>query len=254
MTENTETEVLEQTSLEGATSENQEPEMELEQPSETETEASYEETNESEPPKDNAAWAAMRVENKRLKEQLSQQPQVDEEYLQEARNFANATGGYYQPQAFDESSDLEQVSRAINQANQVALEASSRTRQLEIQLEEERMFNQFPHFKEDKLAQQLIAEKKLVSKTLGRERSYTEIAREVDKLIRRDREQVEAQVRESERQSTAQKMAATTQTPSYTSTGIGDDRESLRMRARRGDVKAQAELMKPHLEGIDFNF
>lgn len=231
------------------------PESET-QPSETETEANeaqaLEETNEEQAPKENAAWARLRVENKQLKEKVAQQD-VSDDYLQELNQMAGASPYAYQEQQITPETDLTQVSTSLNQAQKMALEASQRVRNLEIQLEEQEMFAQYPHAKEDKLFQQLVAEKKLVSRFMGKERRYSDIAREVDAIIRKDRDQAAEQARQSEKQMQVEKMAATTQTPSYSSNGnTGDDRETLRMRARRGDQSAQVELTKRLLGDISF--
>lgn len=226
------------------------PESET-QPSETETEAletveESEEPNEEQAPKANAAWAAMRLENKRLKERAAQ-PQVDDQYLQELNQMTGAAP-QYQDQQITEETDLSQVSQSLNQAQRTAYDASQRVRQLELTLEEQEMFNSFPHAKEDKLFQQLVAEKKLVSRVMGREKRYVDIAREVDSLIRKDRDQAAEVARQTEKQLNIERQAATTQTPSYSSAGnSGNDTDDLRLRARRGDRTAQEELAKRKL-------
>lgn len=242
---------VEQTTQESPTLEAEETQLEdQQQPVEAETtaedqETDTEETNDEQPPKENAAWAKMRVENKQLKQQVQQQPQIDEGYLQDLQGFTNQANTYHQDLQFSENTGIDEVTQAINAANRAAKESSARVRQLEIQLEEQEMFNSFPHFKQDKLAQQLIAEKKLAASFTGRERRYVDIAREVDSLLRKNREQVEAETRETEQKKFVQKQAATTQTQG-TTTGGGQqtDLEDLRMRARRGDRHAQEEILK----------
>lgn len=236
-------------SVEQTVQENPTPEIEeTQQPVETETTAEdqeqsgFEETNDEQPPKENAAWAKMRAENKKLKEQVSQQP-IDEGYLQDLNQF-NSADPYHQDYQFSEDTGLDEVTRAINEANKVAKESSSRVRHLELQLEEQEMFTHFPHFKGDKLAQQLIAEKKLASSFTGRNRKYVDIAREVDSLLRKNREEVEAQTRETEQQRYAQKQAGIMQTQGTTSGNAQTDLDDLRMRARRGDRHAQEEILK----------
>lgn len=240
---------VEQTNLDNPESE--------QQPTETETVAQDqvtegEETNEEQAPKDNAAWAKMRVENKRLKEQVSQVA-PDDGYLQELNQMAGAAPYQYQEQQITENTDISQVSQSLNQAQRIALEASQRVRQLEISLEEQEMFNSYPHAREDKLFQQLVAEKKLVSRFMGKEKRYVDIAREVDGLIRRDRDMAAEQARQSEKQIQVEKAAATTQTPSYTTAGNNsDDMEDLRSRSRRGDRGAMEERLKRKLGDISF--
>jgi len=84
---------------EEATSEVEQPEKEAQQDSvETETtdqKTPTDESNEEAAPKENAAWASMRAENKRLKEAVAQS-QVDADYLKELEGLTGKQE--YEPQ------------------------------------------------------------------------------------------------------------------------------------------------------------
>lgn len=261
--QNRENEVLEETSqadpgaevVEEDPGQGQEPEQ---QPSETETDAEVDKTEESnevessqdEPPKDNAAWAKLRTENKQLK-QAMEQAGVDAEYLEMLRQ-AN------QPQQVDYSRQLaDDPDYQDNTYAQMSARALQEVQQLKNQLEFEQdktAREKFSEYFADPEFEALVAEKKLTARVLGKQRSTSEIAQEVARLFDRRIQVGQAQGQQAAQVRQANKAQVSAQPATTTGpTGGIDQMEQLRDRARRGDIKAQEQLVKETLLA-DLNF
>jgi len=242
----------EEEKVEAPTEDNPEPESakeEADQPQPEEQESPEAETGknaEGDKPKDNAAWAAMRKENKRLKEELEG---IDPEYLERLR-------GATSPQEFQsqespdltEDADYSEVTKRVNWAQDQATRARQENAQLRAQLElqqDRQAEESYPELKTDKQFQQIVAEKKLAARVLGHGRTTTEIAREVKNLLSRRDEQVAAQTAESTKQQMNERQAATAEARGQTSGGVSTStNEELRQRVRKGDMEAQNEVAK----------
>lgn len=207
-----------------------------------------------EAPKDNAAWAKMRTENKRLRETLNT---VDPSYLASLHS-AVAPQDFSQQQVTQVNGDADytQVIAGVNTAAQTAAQAKqelSRLRQqLELQQDREAE-REYPALKTDKGFQQLVAEKKLAARVLGHDRTTLEIAEEVDRLLTRREEQTIAKVTADTKEQILQRQAISSEPKGQTSGGRSTvSNEELRMRVRRGDAQAQQEVAKNLIANLDF--
>lgn len=209
---------------------------------------------ESEVPKDNAAWAAMRTENKRLKEAVST---IDPTYLESLRS---ATG--YQPQMPQQvpqvTGDAEygQVTSGVNWAASQAARANQQVQKLQQQLElqqDREAERAFPELKSDKVFQQIVAEKKLAARVLGHDRTTYEIADEVRSLLGRREEQVVAKTAQETTKQILQRQVISSEPRGQTTSGqSSQSSEDLRMRVRRGDSGAQTEVAKGIIADLEF--
>ena len=237
------------------------PEAEVEQPGQVEAEAQTVETettqiNEAEEaPKANAAWAAMRTENKQLR-QLAEAVTQDQEYFQRLHDANRYIPQPRQPMQVTEDAEYPQTVQAINQANQIATQAQQELYQLRQQLRErddreaERMY---PELKTDVLFQQLVAEKKLTSEVLGRPRQTIEIAEEVRKILGKRELEISAKVEQETKQKVIEKQIATAEARTTTTSGApSTDDEELRFKVRKGDRNAQIERAKRLIADLDF--
>lgn len=233
-------------------SESTEEVVDQQQPDEQSTEK--ETVNEVDVPKDNAAWAAMRAENKRLKEAVAD---VDPEYLNMLRG-AVGPQEYQQPQytPVQDDADYTEVTSRLNWTQQQALQANHQIAKLQNQLElqQDRMAEEaYPELKTDKVFQQLVAEKKLAARVLGKDVTTSEIARGVKKLLDRREEQVAVQAAQSAKQEVIEKQAATAEARGQSSAGKpAEDDESLRIRVRKGDSDAQTQVAKGLIADLEF--
>lgn len=231
--------------------------QEADQPQEETQESPESETGKNEvednPPKDNAAWAALRVENKRLKEAIST---VDPEYLEKLRG-ANAQQDY-NPQYQELNDDVEysQVTKAVNSAQAEAIRANQRIAKLQAQLElqQDRQAEEaFPELKSDKVFQQIVAEKKLAARVLGHDRTTLEIAREVHNLLKRKEEQVVAQTTQTVKQQQVESRQAIADARGVTTNGrssVAD--EEMRVRLRKGDTQALEDTARRIIGNLEF--
>jgi hypothetical protein len=251
----TETQV-EQPTQEGATSQSDEQVVDQPQSQEQLSPESETGTNEvSEVPKDNAAWAAMRTENKRLKEAVSQ---VDPVYFESLRSATGPQAQYQPPQIQEVSGDAEynQVIQGVNTANSQAARAMQELARLRTQyeLQQDREAERaFPALKTDKAFQQIVSEKKLAARVLGHDRTTIEIAEEVERLFSRRDEQVAAKTVESTRKNDAQRQVISSEPRGQSTSGkqvAGSD--ELRSRVRRGDMGAQTEVAKNLIADLEF--
>lgn len=249
-------EVVEQT-----TQANPEAEAEVQEPGQVEEEAQTVETettqnNEAEePPKENAAWAKMRVENKQLK-QIAEAVTHDSEYfkkLQEANQYQP-----YVPdiQPITEEADYGQTINAVNQAQRIAQQANyqlAQMRQEILKQQEREAYQRFPELKTDQVFNQLVAERKLVATQLGQPMTTVEAAEMVKGDLERYAKQYSAKAEEQTKQRMAEKKIAIAEPKSTTTAGASSTADDeLSYRARRGDRTAQVEKAKRLLEGLDF--
>lgn len=234
-------------------SESTEEVVDQQQPTEQSTEPETVNEVDDRPPKDNAAWAAMRAENKRLKEAVET---VDPEYLEKLRG-AVAPQEPYAPQfnPVTDDADYSEVTQRLNWTQQQALNAQQQLARMQQQLElqQDRQAEEaFPELKSDKEFQQLVAEKKLAARVLGREATTLEIARSVKKLLSRREEQVAVQTAQDTKQRIIEKQAAIAEGKGQSITNLSQDDESLRMRVRQGDQSAQEEVAKRLIADLEF--
>lgn len=233
-------------------SESPEEVVDQQQPDEQSTET--ETVNEVDVPKDNAAWAALRVENKRLKEVVAE---VDPEYLNMLRGAVRPQE-YNQPEfnPVSDDTDYSEVTNRLNWTQQQAVQANQQISRLQNQLEtqQDRMAEEaYPELKTDKEFQQIVAEKKLAARVLGRDVTTMEIARDVKKLLSRRDEQISVQAAQDARREVAEKQVATAEARGQSSAGKPmEDDESLRMRVRKGDSDAQTQVAKGLIADLEF--
>lgn len=221
-------------------------------------------TNEvEEAPKENTAWAAQRVELKRLKEENERMQRaldesgVDADYL---RSLEEVTQGQqYQPniQQVTPDSEVDQIYGAVNSASREAAQARLELQQLRNQMreQEDRLAEaEYPELKTDPAFQQLVAEKRLASEVVGKPRPTREIAREVKKLLSRRDEQVAEQARVETENRTLARQQATTEAKTETTGGSSSTTdEELRFRMRKGDRAASEQVIKDKLlADLDF--
>lgn len=229
------------------------------QPSEAETDADQSETNEVEDtPKDNAAWAKMRVENKQLKQALEQSG-VDAEYLDQLRQASQPVSADYSQATtqVDDSAEYGQVTQAVNTAQSLSAQAMAEIRELKNQLENQQDMaarQKYPDLFKNPEFEAIVAEKKLVARMLGKNRTTTEIADEASRLFSKSIEKAQAQATEQAEVRQTQKTQAVAQPQTTTSagTGTGDSKDELRMRVRRGDRDAQEAVAKNLIADLDF--
>lgn len=230
------------------------------QPQESpETETGKNEVGEA--PKDNAAWAAKRVENKKLKEENERLKEAldstDPKYLESLRG-AVGPQEYPQEQIPQVSGDADytQVTQGVNYANAQALRARQETAQLRNQLElqqDREAERAYPQLKTDKVFQQIVAEKKLAARVLGHDRTTIEIAEEVERLLNKHEEQVVAKASEETKAQILERQAISSEPKGQTTGGQSStSNEDLRMRVRKGDQKAQEEVAKNIIADLEF--
>jgi hypothetical protein len=260
MADNEENTVAEQTAQDKPMSE--EPQIESDQTQEevqepVETETTVEPNDSPEVPKDNAAWAAMRVENKKLKQALEQSG-ADAEYLDRLKQ-ATSLQPYVsrQPQQVTENDELPKVTGAINTTQQQVFQTHQELINLKNQIresEDREAEMLYPDLKTDKAFNQLVSEKRLASEVLGKHRRTAEICAEVSKLLSRRDDQVKAQTRQDTEKQLLEKQRATAEIKSTSSDGRSTaDDEEQRMKIRRGDMEATQDMVKKKLmTGMDF--
>lgn len=207
-----------------------------------------------ETPKDNAAWAAMRAENKRLKEALDT---VDPAYLERLRG-AVTPQEYIAPQVpqVSEDADYSQVTRQVNWTQDQAIRANQQVAKLQqqIELQQDREAERaYPELKTDKVFQQIVAEKKLAARVLGHDRTTLEIADEVARLLNRRDEQVAVKTAEKTKAQILERQAISSEPRGQTSGGrSAATDEDTRMRVRRGDQQAVNEVAKNLIADLEF--
>ena len=260
MADKMETPETEQTVQDNPMSE--EPQTESEETQEAvqelvETETTEEINDSPKAPKDNAAWAAMRVENKKLKKALEQSG-VDAEYLERLEQATTTQPSYsQQPQQVTEDDELPIVTGAINQTQQRVFQTHRELVNLRNQIresEDREAEMLYPDLKTDKVFQQLVSEKRLASEVLGKHRRTAEICAEVSKILSRRDDQVKAQTRQETEQQLLEKQRATAEVRSTSTEGQSSSNdEELRRRVRKGDQEAATEVVKKKLlVGMDF--
>lgn len=226
------------------------PEVQTQETLESETS-----TNEvSEAPKDNKAWAAMRAENKRLKDAVSN---VDPKYLENLHSAVSHQPDFTQnvPQVQGDA-EYGQVTQGVNWAAQQSAIANQKINKLQnqIELQQDREAERaFPELKSNKVFQQIVAEKKLVARTLGIDRTTYEIAQEVEDLLGKHEEQVVVKATQDATNKVLQRQAISSE-PRGTSSGgrSAITNDDLRMKVRKGDSQAQTEVAKSIIADLEF--
>lgn len=262
MDQDTETQVVQPTQ-EGATSESLDQEVDqLQDQTQVSPESETGTNEESEVPKENAAWAAQRVKNKQLAEENERLKQVvssvDPTYLESLRNATGPQQQYTPQQIPQVSGDAEygQVTQGVNWAASQAAVANQKINKLQQQLElqqDREAERAFPELKTDKVFQQIVAEKKLAARVLGHDRTTFDIADEVRTLLGRREEQVVAKATQETKQRELQRQVISSEPKGQSSGGrsaVTDD--DLRMRVRRGDSQAQTEVAKSIIADLEF--
>jgi hypothetical protein len=233
------------------------PEEAVDQPQPEEQENPETDTGKNEGsdvPKDNAAWAKMRTENKRLKQTLDE---VDPEYLERLRG-ATTSHSYPAQNVPDvtEETDYSQLTQSLNWTQRQAAQANQKLAELQNRLEEQQdreAEDAYPRLKTDKSFQQIVAEKKLAARVLGHNRTTKEIASEVERLLGQREQQAAVQSAEETEQRLAQKQAAIADARGTTSGGKTTvEDESLRVRVRKGDQEAASEVAKGLIADLEF--
>ncbi len=236
-------------------SESQEPVVDQPQTQKQESPETETGKNEvGEAPKDNAAWAKMRTENKRLKEALDS---TDPKYLESLRG---AVGPQEYPQQtvpqVTQDADYTEVTRGVNFANAQAVQARRETAQLRNQLElqqDREAERAYPELKTDKVFQQIVAEKKLAARVLGHDRTTIEIAEEVSRLLGKREEQVVAKTAEETKEQILQRDVISKEPKGQTTSGRSPtDKEELKRRVHKGDAEAETEVAKDIIADLEF--
>lgn len=260
MDQDTETQVVQPTQ-EGATSESQDQAVDQLQDQTQNSESETGLNEGSDIPKENAAWAAQRVKNKQLAEENQRLKQVvesvDPAYLESLRNATRyqSTQPQQVPQVTGDA-EYGQVTNGVNWAASQAAIANQNInnlqRQLELQQDREAE-RAFPELKNDKVFQQIVAEKKLSARVLGHDRTTYEIAEEVRNLLGRREEQVAVKAAQDKEQQILQRQVISSEPKGQTSGGKSSvSNDELRMRVRRGDTQAQTEVAKGIIADLEF--
>lgn len=250
-----ETTVAEAPASSDPTPESQEPVTDQSQTQKPESPESDTGKNEvGEVPKDNAAWAAMRAENKRLKDAVSS---VDPAYLESLRGATSPQT--YTPQPVPQvtgDADYTQVTQSVNYANSQAARANQELSRLrnQMELQQDREAERaYPQLKTDKVFQQIVSEKKLTARVLGHDRTTLEIADEVDRLFNKRDEQVVAQTAETTKKQMLERQVISSEPRGTTSGGESSTKsEERRMKVRKGDMDAQTEVAKDLIANLEF--
>jgi hypothetical protein len=227
--------------------ENQEPES-AQSAEDTDTQL----TNNDDVPDKNAAWAAMRAENKRLKDALEESG-VDEQYLADLRGLSRHTPDY-QPTQVTPDDDYDKVTGTINQTNQVAASAYREVNQLKNtlrEMEDRQAEMEYPELRTDPHFQQMVAERRLAMEIAGKRVATADIAKSVKRQLDLYREQISAQTREQVKQRQTEKQQAIAQPQTQSTQGKSSmTDEELRMRVRRGDEAAEIEMARRITQGM----
>lgn len=222
-------------------SEPQEVEQPQEDPESAPQAEDTDETLTNEVPDKNAAWAAMRAENAKLKRAL-EDTGVDPQYLEDLRQVTQHSPEY-QPSQITPDDDYDKVTGAVNQTSQVAssaLREASMAKKMMREMEDRMAEMEYPELRTDPGFQQLVAERRLALEITGKRQPTVEIARSIKKQLDRYREQVVAQTTQQQQERQTAKQQATAQPQTQTSSGrsaMTDD--ELRHRFRKGDESAQ---------------
>lgn len=235
----------------------QESPAEAEQP-EAEVQESSEESeniNNDEAPKQNEAWAKMRVQQRELEEENAklksalEESGVDAEYLEQLREVSRQVP-QQEPKQVNVSpdTDLSEVTGAINQTGQTAAAAFQEVQRLKQEIrerEDSEALSQFPELSKDPMFEQMVAEKRLANEVMGRRVPTVEIARQVKKQLDYYRNQTQAETEQQTKERVQQKQTATAQPQTSTSGGQSSQAdEELRNRVRKGDPTALTERNK----------
>jgi hypothetical protein len=124
--------------------------------------------------------------------------------------------------------------------------------QLELQQDREAE-RAYPQLKTDKVFQQIVSEKKLAARVLGIDRTTSDIAEEVSKLLGQREEQIVAKTAQETKDQMLQRQAISSEPKGRTTGGqSGQSQEDLRQRVRRGDSGAEKEMAQSIIADLEF--
>jgi len=220
-----------------------EPEVQETEQTEPES-AQADETLTTEAPEKNAAWAAMRAENKRLKEALDASG-VDAQYLEDLKSVTQSSPEY-QPTQVSPDDDYDRVTGAVNQTSQVAASAYREVNNLKNtirEMEDKQAEIMYPELVSDPIFQQRVAERRYVLSVMGKSKSTSEIAREVKQEVEFYRGTASAQTQKQVLQRQQEKQQATAQPSTQTSGGRSTlTSDEVRYGVRKGSEAAGIKL------------
>lgn len=219
-----------------------------------------------EPPKDNAAWAAMRVKQKDLQDRLKayeqpaepqeEEPEQTDPLLQELLEWT--PGSQYPTSQIDPNDPMaEHIKAAQASAQQARQEVAA----MKAEMEKLQAVEQFPALKTDKIFRQSV-EDRLLSLTLraqqeGKARpTMAQVAKKIDAEFSQYRSSAQTQARSEAEQTLQTKQAATlSQTGSSGVSRPQTDNTQQQRRINKGDETALVDaLMEHELAGIPDSF
>jgi len=209
-----------------------------------------------EDPKDHTAFAQMRVENKQLKERLSQiegQDQMTEEESIALSELRNPSMGMPQG-GFTPDMPANEALGRMSQAEKMAIEAKQTADGLRVQLENERLYSQFPELNpqgedykkpEAKAFEKLLAGQWLIARMSGKPVDLIKLASEVKQTLTGASQAVADQASTQAVQNLTRKENATLEAKGNpVSIPRAQNDEDRRMRIRRGDQSALMDDLK----------
>jgi hypothetical protein len=202
--------------------------------------------------KQREAFIKLRQENKRLKELQMQDQDVSQD-LELINQFRQ--GVYQQPtEQITSETDVESLNASFQNVARTAQEAIARSTRLEQELEDQKLFAEFPELnpKSEKANtptarafEELVAGKAALEILNGRKPNVIEIARKAKEafsgLSNAQRDEVSKEVTQSIQ---AKEHATLEATGSSFMAPKADDTSELQARMNRGDMDAVAQLMK----------
>ena len=202
--------------------------------------------------KQREAFIKLRQENKRLKELQEQDRDVSQD-LELINQFRQ--GAYQQqPAQITPDMDVESLNESFQSVARTAQEAIARSARLEQELEDQKLFAEFPELdpKSDKANtptarafEELVAGKAALELLNGRKPNIIEIARKAKEafsgLSSAQREELSKEVTQSIQ---TKEHATLEATGSSFMAPKADDTSELQARVNRGDMEALAQLMK----------
>jgi len=233
--------------------EQQEAEQQVEAPTTEEQQPEIAEDElPSEPEKQREAFIKMRQELKQQKEQLQQyqQPSEETEVINQFRS------GTYAPnlEPITADTDLDVFAQRVNQAESLATQSYSRISELERQLEDQQLYNEFPELnpkseenkKPDAQAfEEFVAGKAALQIMQGKKPNLVEIARKAKSVF--------GNLTQSQKEAITQEVTETIQTKENATLEArgtsfvqsqGEDFTELNKRINRGDHDALTERLK----------
>lgn len=205
------------------------------------------ETLPEDPEKQREAFIKMR---KALKAQKSQErEEFGESVLNELRQPSN-----YQVAPITPDTDIEQVTARMSMAERRAMEADSRSRKLEIELENQRLFKvapeldpDHPDFKkpETKILDEYIAGQIVLARQMGKSYDIAKLARKAKELFSEMTQSQKQQAAEEAIDKLQKKELGSLEAKGNSiSIPRTQDMESLKQKVRLGDERARTEYLK----------